>query len=64
MSIFNDSKRGALEPYCKDMPPNKKGDTMFTDFMLENQWFAAMDSRASGHSFTFNEAVSLMINCN
>ena len=63
LSIFKNSKRGAIAPYFEDMPPNKKGDTMFTDFMLENQWFAAMDSRASGHKFTFNEAVSLMINC-
>jgi predicted 3-demethylubiquinone-9 3-methyltransferase (glyoxalase superfamily) len=35
---------------------------MFTDFMLENQWFAAMDS-GIGQTLTFNEAVSLLINC-
>jgi predicted 3-demethylubiquinone-9 3-methyltransferase (glyoxalase superfamily) len=30
--------------------------------MLENQWFAAMDS-AREHKFNFNEAISLMIYC-
>ena len=35
---------------------------MFSDFMLENQWFAAMDS-AHEHNFSFNEAVSFMVYC-
>lgn len=35
---------------------------MFADFMLENQWFAAMDS-AHEHHFNFNEAISLMVYC-
>ena len=35
---------------------------MFTDFMLENQWFAAMDS-AREHGFAFNEAASFMVSC-
>jgi predicted 3-demethylubiquinone-9 3-methyltransferase (glyoxalase superfamily) len=35
---------------------------MFSDFMLENEWFAAMDS-AADHRFNFNEAVSFIINC-
>jgi predicted 3-demethylubiquinone-9 3-methyltransferase (glyoxalase superfamily) len=35
---------------------------MFADFMLENYWFAAMDS-AYEHNFTFNEAVSFMVSC-
>jgi predicted 3-demethylubiquinone-9 3-methyltransferase (glyoxalase superfamily) len=35
---------------------------MFADFMLENTWFAAMDS-AHGHDFTFNEAVSFIVYC-
>jgi predicted 3-demethylubiquinone-9 3-methyltransferase (glyoxalase superfamily) len=36
---------------------------MFTDFMLEGQWFAAMDGSAKMHKFKFNEAVSFMLNC-
>ena len=35
---------------------------MFTDFMLEGQWFAAMDS-AREHKFKFNEAISFRVNC-
>ena len=35
---------------------------MFADFMLENQWFAAMDS-AIEHDFSFNEAISFMVYC-
>ena len=35
---------------------------MFADFMLENQWFVAMDS-AHEHRFSFNEAVSFMVYC-
>ena len=30
--------------------------------MLEQQWFAAMDS-AHKHDFAFNEAISLMVSC-
>lgn len=62
LSVFKDTKRGAIATYADDMPPNKAGDTMFTDFMLECQWFAAMDSSLE-HNFSFNEAVSLMISC-
>ena len=35
---------------------------MFTDFMLEGEWFAAMDS-AQTHDFAFNEAVSFLVRC-
>ena len=35
---------------------------MYTDFMLEGQWFAAMDS-AHPHEFNFNEAISFVVNC-
>ena len=35
---------------------------MFADFMLENCWFAALDS-AREHSFAFNEAISFMVSC-
>ena len=48
--------------YPKGMEPDKEGTIMFTDFMIENQWFAAMDS-AREHKFAFNEAVSLMVAC-
>lgn len=44
------------------MEPEKEGAVMFTDFMLEKQWFAAMDS-AQSHNFKFNEAISLLVRC-
>ena len=35
---------------------------MFADFMLEGQWFAAMDSGVE-QNCTFNEAISLAVTC-
>ena len=57
------TKRGAIVRYPAGMEPNKEGAIMFTDFMLEDQWFAAMDGSSNMHHFKFNEAVSLMVNC-
>ena len=62
LSVFKNSKRGAIVPYGKDQAPDKEGTAMFTDFKLEGQWFAAMD-RGRMHDFTFNEAISLIVNC-
>jgi len=62
LSIFKNTKRGLVARYQKGMEPDKEGTVMFTDFMLEDQWFAAMDS-AHKHDFNFNEAVSFMVNC-
>lgn len=62
LSVFKNSKRGAIARYQKGMEPDKEGTIMFTDFMLDNRWFAAIDS-AHAHRFSFNEAVSFMVNC-
>lgn len=62
ISVFKDAKRGAIFHYEDDQGPNEKGTTMFTDFMLEGRWFAAMDGGGE-HKFAFNEAVSFMVNC-
>lgn len=62
LSTFNGAKKGEIARYPAGMEPDKEGTVMFADFMLENQWFAAMDS-AREHGFTFNEAVSFMVNC-
>ena len=62
LSVFKDTKRGALVRYPAGMEPDKEGAVMFTDFQLEGQWFAAMDS-AREHDFAFNEAISLMVYC-
>ncbi len=62
LSVFKSAKQGTLARYRQDTGPAKRNSIMFTDFMLENQWFAAMDSGVV-QPFTFNEAISLLINC-
>jgi predicted 3-demethylubiquinone-9 3-methyltransferase (glyoxalase superfamily) len=62
VSVFRNSKPGALRRHGAGQGPDKEGTVMFGDFMVENGWFAAMDS-AHGHGFSFNEAVSFMVNC-
>ncbi|MGG6311505.1 VOC family protein [Paenibacillus macerans] len=62
LSVFRNAKPGSLFRYGPGLEPDKEGTVMFTDFMLENTWFAAMDS-AQEHRFNFNEAVSLLVNC-
>ncbi len=62
LSVFNESRRGEIARYPAGMDPDKEGTLMFTDFILEKYWFAAMDS-AQAHDFTFNEAISLLIQC-
>ena len=61
-SVFPDSRRGMTARYGAGMEPDREGTIMFADFMLRNQWFAAMDS-AHEHAFTFNEALSLLVRC-
>lgn len=63
LSVFKNTKRGALARYPEGMEPNKAGAIMFTDFQLEGQWFAAMDGSSAMHRFAFNEALSLMVLC-
>ncbi|MDP1677820.1 MAG: VOC family protein [Bacteroidota bacterium] len=62
LSVFKNTKRGLIARYPKGMEPDKEGTIMFTDFMIEGQWFAATES-AHEHKFAFNEAVSLMVPC-
>ncbi|UOQ84925.1 VOC family protein [Gracilibacillus salinarum] len=62
LSIFNNAKMGNIAHYPAGMEPDKEGSVMFSDFMLEDQWFAAMDS-GQPHGFDFNEAISFMVKC-
>lgn len=62
LSIFKNSKPGMLARYAEQTGPAKKDALMFGDFVLEDQWFAAMDSGVT-QDFQFNEAVSLLISC-
>jgi predicted 3-demethylubiquinone-9 3-methyltransferase (glyoxalase superfamily) len=62
LSVFKNTKQGAVFRYGPGQEPDKEGTIMFSDFMLEGQWFAAMDS-AREHSFAFNEAISFIVHC-
>jgi predicted 3-demethylubiquinone-9 3-methyltransferase (glyoxalase superfamily) len=62
VSIFKDSKMSELHRYGPDQLPDKEGTIMFADFMLENMWFAAMDS-AREPGARFNEAISFVVSC-
>lgn len=61
VSIFKNAKRGMSAPYPAEMKL-KAGALMFAEFMLEGQWFTAMDG-AGEHAFAFNEAISLLVRC-
>ncbi|MCL7942362.1 VOC family protein [Marinobacter sp. ATCH36] len=62
LSVFRNSQQGQLHRYEAGPGPDREGTVMFADFMLENTWFAAMDS-AHAHDFAFNEALSFRVNC-
>jgi len=62
LSVFKNARQGEIARYPKGMEPDKEGTIMFSDFMLDNQWFVAMDS-AQDHQFNFNEAISFMVYC-
>jgi len=62
LSVFKNSKMGTIIRYGAEQEPDKEGTVMFADFMLEGQWFAAMDS-AQEHNFAFNEAISFLVDC-
>jgi predicted 3-demethylubiquinone-9 3-methyltransferase (glyoxalase superfamily) len=62
LSVFKNSKMGAISRYSAEQEPDQEGTVMFADFMLEGQWFAAMDS-AHEHHFAFNEAISFLVDC-
>ncbi|HSE56648.1 MAG TPA: VOC family protein [Candidatus Paceibacterota bacterium] len=60
--VFKDGKVGMIARYDAAHAPDKEGTIMYADFTLAGQRFSAMDS-AREHTFTFNEAVSLLITC-
>lgn len=62
LSVFKNAKRGTIVRHPAGAEPDKEGAVLFTDFMLEGQWFAAMES-AHKHDFAFSEAISLLVNC-
>lgn len=62
LSVFKNSKHGTVARYPEQTGPATAGAVMFTDFQLETQWFAAMDSGVQQEA-PFNEAVSLAVFC-
>lgn len=62
MKIFKNSKRGTMAKYPAGSETDKQGTVMFTDCCLDGTWIAAMDS-GFPHDFTFDEGVSLMVDC-
>jgi predicted 3-demethylubiquinone-9 3-methyltransferase (glyoxalase superfamily) len=61
-SLFKDSKVDFIQRYEEGSLPDKPGTIQHAQFTLANQGFAAMDS-AYEHGFTFNEAISFVVNC-
>ncbi|WP_031545097.1 VOC family protein [Salinicoccus luteus] len=62
LSVFENSRMGEIARFSDDTPPHLPSSVMYSDFMIEGQWFSAMDS-AGPHEFNFNEAISLMVLC-
>jgi predicted 3-demethylubiquinone-9 3-methyltransferase (glyoxalase superfamily) len=61
-SVFKDSSIGDILRYGENSLPDKPGTIQHIAYTLENLDFAAMDS-AYEHNFTFNEAISFVVNC-
>ncbi len=61
-SVFDNSSVTGILPFGADESPNREGTVKHAQFTLGGEVFMAMDS-AFDHGFSFNEAVSLMIEC-
>ncbi|MCB0290958.1 MAG: VOC family protein, partial [Calditrichaeota bacterium] len=61
-SIFPNSKVQVLARYAGGEGPDREGTVMYAQFNLNGQEFSAMDS-AMMHNFSFNEAISFIVNC-
>lgn len=61
-SVFPNSDVLQTSRYGAGEEPDREGTIRHASFTLDGKQFAAMDS-AHAHQFTFNEAVSLMVQC-
>lgn len=61
-SVFHDARIDYIERYGKEEAPDKEGAVKHAGFVLEGEYFSAMDS-AHKHKFAFNEAVSFIVYC-
>jgi len=62
VSLFHNAKVSDIARYGRGEEPDIEGTVKHANFTLEGQEFSAMDS-ALEHKFAFNEAISLMVNC-
>jgi predicted 3-demethylubiquinone-9 3-methyltransferase (glyoxalase superfamily) len=62
VEIFKNSGVGLVAKYTEKTGIAEPGSIMYADFILENQWFVAMDSMEP-QDFSFNEAVSFAVMC-
>jgi len=62
ISIFENSKINNIYRYEKNEISEKEGTIKHGSFIIENQYFAIMDS-SYDHKFNFNESISFIINC-
>jgi len=60
--LFGASRIGPIMRYAEGEAPDQAGTVKHGALTLEGQAFAAMDS-AYEHGFTFNEAISFIVNC-
>lgn len=60
--VFRDARIGGISRYGAGQAPDEEGTIAYGELTLEGQQFAAMDS-AHQHDFTFNEAISLHVEC-
>jgi predicted 3-demethylubiquinone-9 3-methyltransferase (glyoxalase superfamily) len=61
-SVFNNARPGSISRYEDGQKPDEESFVAYADFTLEGQKFAAMDG-GHMHDFSFNEAVSFVVNC-
>jgi len=61
-SVFKNSKIAGVLRYGAGELPDKEGTVKHAQFTLDNQTFMVMDSGRE-HAFTFNEAISLVVDC-
>jgi len=62
-SVFRNASVGEVDRYGSGEEPEREGTIRHGEFTLEGQNFAAMDSAHPAHDFGFNEAISLMVQC-
>lgn len=61
-SVFHNAGLGHILRWGNNDQPEREGTVKHAGFTLQGQQFAAMDS-AAGHNFSFNEAISFIVNC-